>query len=118
MAAPALATLVFTVTRRELELVPPAMPTPRELKQLSDIDDQESLQFQIPVVHFYKRNPSVKGRDPVRVIREPLARALVFYYPFAGRLREGPAGKLSVDCTGEGVLFIEADADVTFGQFG
>ncbi|RDY09997.1 Benzyl alcohol O-benzoyltransferase, partial [Mucuna pruriens] len=70
--------LVFTVRRREAELIAPAKPTPREVKLLSDIDDQEGLR----------------------------------------RLREGRDRKLMVDCTGEGVLFVEADADVTLKQFG
>ncbi|KAL7166536.1 hypothetical protein ACSBR2_037246 [Camellia fascicularis] len=80
------------------------------LKQLSDIDDQEDLRFQVPVIMFYKNNPSMEGKDPASVIREALAKALEFYYPFAWRLVEGPNQKLSVDCTAEGVLFIEVDA--------
>ncbi|KAJ1392974.1 Transferase [Sesbania bispinosa] len=110
--------LVFTVRRREPVLVSPAKPTHREVKLLSDIDDQESLRFQIPVIQFYRYDPSMAGKDPVEVIRKALAKTLVFYYPFAGRLREGAGRKLMVDCTGEGVLFIEADADVTLNQFG
>ncbi|GKV07652.1 hypothetical protein SLEP1_g19399 [Rubroshorea leprosula] len=110
--------LVFTVRRREPELIAPAKSTYREYKPLSDIDDQESLRFQMPIIQFYRNKPSVQGKDPVKVIREALAKALVFYYPFAGRLKEGPDRKLIVDCTGEGIMFIEADADVTLEQFG
>ena len=108
--------LVFTVRRKEPTLVPPSKPTPRELKQLSDIDDQEGLRFQFPVIMFYKRKLSMEGEDPVKVIREALAEALVLYYPFAGRIIEGPNRKLMVDCTSEGVLFIEADADIELNQ--
>ncbi|XP_020235949.1 benzyl alcohol O-benzoyltransferase [Cajanus cajan] len=110
--------LVFTVRRRDPELIAPAKPTPREVKLLSDIDDQDGLRFQIPVIQFYRKEASQEGKDPVEVIREAVAKTLVFYYPFAGRLREGRGRKLMVDCTGEGVLFIEADADVTLNQFG
>ncbi|KAK9144088.1 hypothetical protein Sjap_003991 [Stephania japonica] len=110
--------LIFTVRRKEPEFVVPAEPTPHEFKQLSDIDDQEGLRFQIPVIQFYRKDDSMRALDPVRVIREAVARALVFYYPFAGRLREGPGRKLTVECTGEGVVFIEGDADVELKQFG
>nr|XP_027114076.1 benzyl alcohol O-benzoyltransferase-like [Coffea arabica] len=78
------------VTRQKPELVRPAKSTPRECKLLSDIDDQEGLRFQIPVIQFYR---SDDGQE------------------CAGR-------KLVVDCTGEGVMFIEADAEVTLEQFG
>ncbi|KAL0318172.1 UNVERIFIED_CONTAM: Benzyl alcohol O-benzoyltransferase [Sesamum calycinum] len=82
--------LTFEVTRQNPELIPPAKPTPHEFKPLSDIDDQEGLRFQIPVIQFYRRNPGMDGKDPVKVIRDAVARALVFYYPFAGRLRRWP----------------------------
>ncbi|KAG2561585.1 hypothetical protein PVAP13_8KG206207 [Panicum virgatum] len=107
----------FTVRRRSAVLVAPAAPTPRELKRLSDIDDQAGHRVQIPVIQFYRRNESMGGKDPVRVIQEALAKALVPYYPFAGRLREHDGWKHAVDCTGEGVLFVEADADVRLEHF-
>ncbi|QHO14140.1 hypothetical protein HN51_071525 [Arachis hypogaea] len=110
--------MVFKVTRKPAELVAPAGPTPHELKLLSDIDDQQALRIHYTVVQIFPYQASMKGKDPAHVIREALSKALVFYYPFAGRLREGPRGKLMVDCTGEGVLFIEADADVTLDHFG
>ncbi|CAN0841306.1 Benzyl alcohol O-benzoyltransferase [Linum grandiflorum] len=111
--------LHFKVQRQEPELVRPAKTTPRDLKPLSDIDDQEGLRFHISVIQFYNYQPNMTGKDdPVAVIRRALADALVPYYPFAGRMREGPNRKLLVDCTGEGVLFIEADAKVPLADFG
>ncbi|KAB2048547.1 hypothetical protein ES319_A13G120200v1 [Gossypium barbadense] len=110
--------LVFTVRRQEAELVVPCEPTPHECKPLSDIDDQEGHRFHVRGFHFHQSNLSMKGKDPAKVIKEALAKALVFYYPFAGRLREGPNRKLIVDCTGEGVLFIEANADISLVDFG
>ena len=108
----------FSVTRGEPRLVAPAKPTPRELKELSDIDDQEGLRFQVPIVFFYGNSSLMDGKDPAKVIREALAKALIYYYPFAGRLVEGSNRKLLVDCTGEGVLFVEADADTTLEYLG
>ncbi|XP_057965331.1 alcohol acyltransferase 16-like [Malania oleifera] len=107
----------FSVRRHQPELIAQAKSTPRELKPLSDIDDQEGLRKQIPGIIIYRnvKTPSSEGiilRDPAKAVREALAAALVFYYPIAGRVVEGPDRKLMVDCTSEGVLFIEADADV------
>ena len=110
---------VLQVKRLQPELITPAKPTPRETKFFSDIDDQESLRFQIPVIMCYKDNHSLnENRNPVKAIREALSKALVYYYPLAGRLREGPNRKLMVDCNGEGILFVEASADVTLEHLG
>nr|XP_043611926.1 benzyl alcohol O-benzoyltransferase-like [Erigeron canadensis] len=108
----------FVVRRQAPELITPAEPTHRELKLLSDIDDQDELRCQVRSIHFFPRNPEMEDKNPATVIREALARVLVFYYPFAGRLKEGSGRKLMVDCTAEGALFIEAEADVTLDEFG
>ena len=85
---------MFKVRRCKPEVVAPAKPTPHEFKQLSDIDDQEGLRFQIPVIYFYKYDTSMQGRDPVKVIREALAQALVLYYPLLVGLGKDLAGSL------------------------
>ncbi|KAI5424165.1 benzyl alcohol O-benzoyltransferase [Lathyrus oleraceus] len=110
--------LLFTVRRFQPELVLPATPTPREIKLLSDIDDQQGLRFNIPAIFIYSHESSMAGKEPVEVLRNSLSQTLVYYYPLAGRIKEGDGRKLMVDCTGEGVMFIGAEADVTLDQLG
>ncbi|KAL6203427.1 hypothetical protein ACLB2K_027127 [Fragaria x ananassa] len=82
------------------------------MKLLSNIDDQQCLKFHVPFIMSYKNNHStlLKPNDPVEVIRDALSKAL--------QLREGPHKKLLVDLTGEGILFIEANAEVTLDELG
>ncbi|XP_051129661.1 alcohol acyl transferase 1 allele GSa-like [Andrographis paniculata] len=110
--------LIFKVTKKEPELVRANAKTPtskdHEIKRLSDIDDQEGLRFLQPSMFIYPPSPS--KIDPVGTIRYGLAKALEAYYPLAGRLFEGPNRKLMVDCNNEGVVFVEAEADVKLEQ--
>ncbi|CAN6206716.1 unnamed protein product [Urochloa humidicola] len=108
----------FTVRRGDPVLVSPSSPTPHETKPLSDIDDGEGMRFYSSGIHLYRANPAKAGQDPATVIRDALARALVPYYPLAGRLREEQGRKLVVDCAGQGVMFADADADLTADDFG
>lgn len=108
----------FTVRRKEPQLLAPAEPTPREKKQLSDLDDLKDLRSHFPIIMYYPSNPLMEGKDQVRVLREAIRRALVFYYPFAGRLIQGPNNKLVVECSSQGILFIEADAEISVDMLG
>ncbi|XP_074321647.1 benzyl alcohol O-benzoyltransferase-like [Silene latifolia] len=110
--------LALKVTRAMSDIVCPAEPTPREQKMLSDLDDQGGFRLHMAGIMFFKAHPTMEGKDPVKVIKGALAKALVFYYPFAGRLVEGTNRKLIVDCTGEGVPFIEAEANASLDDFG
>ncbi|KAG9453478.1 hypothetical protein H6P81_006382 [Aristolochia fimbriata] len=77
--------------------------------------------FHVPVIFFYPHNPLITENraDPRLIIKEALSKALVYYYPLAGRIREvGPNGKLTLECTGEGVLYVEADSNIKLEQFG
>jgi shikimate O-hydroxycinnamoyltransferase len=52
-------------------------------------------------------------------MQRALAEALVPFYPLAGRLRCGEGGRLELDCNGEGVLFVKADAaETTVDDYG
>ena len=63
--------LVFHVKRCEAEIVVPANPTPRDLKNLSDIEGTRLLFL---VLWFYNNNDSLskQGKDHVKIIRVAL----------------------------------------------
>lgn len=114
----------FTVTERQPLLVTPNRSTPSQRLYLTNIDDQLGLRCHVNMVLFYPSrnrtfiNSESKSEHPAEIIGDALGKLLVQYYPFAGRVRDADKGKLVVDCFGEGVLFVEADADISMEELG
>ncbi|KAG6469530.1 acyl transferase 4-like [Zingiber officinale] len=97
----------FSVTRISQSFVAPAAPTPDETLFLSIIDRVAGLRHMVRSLHVFKH-----GREAAKVIREALAKALVPYYPFAGRfVDDAERGEVRVACAGEGAWFVEATAN-------
>ncbi|PIN19381.1 Omega-hydroxypalmitate O-feruloyl transferase [Handroanthus impetiginosus] len=96
-------------------LVPPAEETIRGLYFLSNLD--QNIAVIVRTVYCFKADD--KGNEnAAKTIKEALAKILVHYYPLAGRLAISPEGKLIVDCTGEGAIFVEAEACCAIQELG
>ncbi|XP_055819845.1 methanol O-anthraniloyltransferase-like [Solanum dulcamara] len=111
-------TMPISITHHKPKLVISSIVTPHETKHLSEIDDQGSTRSHVPILMFYKYNSLIEGKDPAKLIKDGLSKTLVFFYPLAGRLIEGPNKKLMVNCNSEGIMFVEADANVELDKLG
>ncbi|KAF0898638.1 hypothetical protein E2562_008212 [Oryza meyeriana var. granulata] len=122
VAAVAAATAaVPTVSKSAPELVSPAGPTPRGALPLSSIDKTAAVRVSVDFIQVFPPSPaaggSVDDQDAaVAKMRDGFARALVPYYPVAGRIAEPAPGDVVVDCTGEGVWFVEAAASCSLAD--
>ena len=92
----------------------PSETTPSRVLALSALDSQLFLRFSIEYLLVYE---SRSGSDDHGVtaerVKAALGRALVPYYPMAGRVRLGSGGSnLEVVCRGQGAVFIEAVSDL------
>ncbi|XP_048542411.1 acyl transferase 4-like [Triticum urartu] len=102
-----------TVAKSPPELIVPALTTPGGTLPLSSIDKAAGSAGLVNLIQvfappsFTAARMSQGAAAAMAAMRDGLARALVPYYPVAGRV--APSG-LAVDCTGEGVWFVEAAA--------
>ncbi|PUZ61883.1 hypothetical protein GQ55_4G313700 [Panicum hallii var. hallii] len=98
-----------TVERLTTELVVPAEETPAGAVWLSNLDLAARRGY-TPTVYFYRADgkPEFFEADAVR---DSLARALVAFYPLAGRLGLDGAGRVQIDCTAEGAVFVTARSE-------
>ncbi|XP_010929588.1 omega-hydroxypalmitate O-feruloyl transferase [Elaeis guineensis] len=105
----------LSIKQGEPKLVPPAEETEKGLYYLSNLD--QNIAVIVQTIYCFKSED--KGNDrAAEVIKEALAKVLVHYYPLAGRLTISPQGKLIVNCTGEGAVFVEAEADCEMEDIG
>ncbi|KAK2385028.1 omega-hydroxypalmitate O-feruloyl transferase [Trifolium repens] len=99
----------------EPTLVLPAEPTKKGLYYLSNLD--QNIAYPVRTIYCYKHY-SKGNEDVTKVIKDSLSKILVHYYPMAGRLTISSEGKLIIDCTEEGVVFVEAEANCMMEDLG
>ncbi|CAH1438771.1 unnamed protein product [Lactuca virosa] len=105
---------------KEAVLITPSDPTANHLLKLSAVDSQLFLRFTIEYLLIYRplRFNGMDRDDITARVKAALGRALVPYYPLAGRVRVRPDGScLEVVCRGQGAVFVEATADFTVSDF-
>ncbi|KAK8962145.1 Shikimate O-hydroxycinnamoyltransferase [Platanthera guangdongensis] len=101
----------------EKTLVIPNEATPADEIWLSNLDLLVARDH-TPTVYFYRRPLGASDFFSPTVIKDALARALVPFYPLAGRLVPGADGRLCIRCTAEGALFIVARSESVLRDFG
>ncbi|KAF8400503.1 hypothetical protein HHK36_013801 [Tetracentron sinense] len=97
-------------------MVHPAHDTPKQCLWLSNLD------LVMPKIHtrsvyFYRPNGSSNFFN-AHVLKEALSKALVPFYPMAGRLKKDKDDRIEVDCNGEGVLLVIAETGSIINDFG
>ncbi|KAH7855857.1 hypothetical protein Vadar_029783 [Vaccinium darrowii] len=99
-------------------LITPSEPTPSHLLSLSSLDSQPFLRFSIEYLLVYRMPHGLDKDSTVARVKSALARALVPYYPLAGRIKTRPDGSgLDVLCRAQGAGFIEAVSDCSASEF-
>ncbi|KAL7152625.1 hypothetical protein ABFS83_04G110600 [Erythranthe nasuta] len=97
-------------------LVGPAAATPAVSLWNSNVD-LVVPNFHTPSVYFYRPTGAADFFDAA-VLKAALGRALVPFYPMAGRLKRDEDGRIEIDCNAEGVLFVEAESDGQVDEYG
>ncbi|XP_058114015.1 shikimate O-hydroxycinnamoyltransferase-like [Magnolia sinica] len=97
--------------------IKPAKPTPNHRLWLPDLDLIMTTTH-APLVYFYERTDAAIDFFSPEFMKDSLSRALVKYYPLAGRLHPGPSDRLELECNATGVLFVEAESDAQIDDFG
>ncbi|GAA0165301.1 acetyltransferase [Lithospermum erythrorhizon] len=97
-------------------IVKPAEPTPNHVMYLTGCDQIQAVTH-APVVYFYHPTPTTLSEAACR-LKESLSKALVVFYPVAGRVKCIEKGCLELYCNGEGVLLVEAESEATLEDFG
>ncbi|URE17857.1 Transferase family [Musa troglodytarum] len=96
----------------ESSFVVPSEDTPKHSIWLSNLDLMLAPRSHTPTITLFRYNGD-RNFFSVEVLKAALAKALLHFYPLAGRVAVGEDGRLEIQCTGEGVLFVVARSTCT-----
>uniref|UniRef100_A0A0D3GXE1 Uncharacterized protein n=1 Tax=Oryza barthii TaxID=65489 RepID=A0A0D3GXE1_9ORYZ len=100
------------VQKIESCFVQPSKMLPGQALWLSPLDIIKASRGHTPLVHFYQHGDDAAADFfDVGRLKKAMAKALVAFYPFAGRLTTDADGRPSIDCNNEGVLFVVARSE-------
>ncbi|KAL8142446.1 hypothetical protein V2J09_015478 [Rumex salicifolius] len=101
------------------QTVKPAEDTWQGVVTLSELDQVAGAAY-VPTVYFYSKPGGTGGGTSIaETLKEALSRALVAYYPLAGRLNKvEESGRLELHCNAEGAELIEAESSSRLEDFG
>nr|CAD1825623.1 unnamed protein product [Ananas comosus var. bracteatus] len=93
----------------ETSFVVPSEETPKKGLWLSNLD-VAATRGHTPTVYFFRSNGD-PDFFPAEAVKAALAKALVPFYPMAGRLGVDRDGRPEIDCNAEGAVFVLARSD-------
>ncbi|KAF3673002.1 Spermidine hydroxycinnamoyl transferase [Capsicum annuum] len=89
-------------------VVKPAEPTWNGTVSLSEFDQTFAVTH-VPTIYYYKFCQDFVTRDIIKTLKTSLSKALVHFYPLAGRLRWISGSRLELECDASGVVLTEAE---------
>nr|WHU50358.1 rosmarinic acid synthase [Coleus scutellarioides] len=101
---------------KDSTMIKPSAETPGGSLWLSNLDLLSPANYHTLSVHFYSHDGSDNFFDAAG-LKESLSRALVEFYPYAGRLKLN-GNRLEIDCNNEGLLLVEAECDGALDELG
>jgi shikimate O-hydroxycinnamoyltransferase len=105
------------ITFKSTCMIVPSEPTPNGLLFLSE-SDQVMQWTHTPLIIIYKPNNNTIIPFSIERMKNSLSRALVHYYPLAGRLHWIEGSRLQLHCNAMGAQLTEAYSESNLDEFG
>ncbi|KAL3533020.1 hypothetical protein ACH5RR_006541 [Cinchona calisaya] len=104
------------VTLRASHIVKPIELIPNKVIPLSDFDQLMPLTH-TRTIYFYRPTSNELLKNPIHILHDSLSKALVTFYPLAGRLHWTNGGRVELHCNSMGALLLEAETEHKIDDF-
>lgn len=90
-----------------------------EIMFMSDCDQVKPITH-APTIYVYKPTTEISIQDAIHILKNSLSKALVTFYPLAGRLHwiSGGCGRVELHCNSKGASVLEAESHLKIDDLG